>query len=140
MSISVVVVDDSVEFRRAVIDAIAADPRLELVGEAASTVEAGLLCAQTLPDCVLLDVQLAEEPLAQVLALVRRLVGDDRTVVAVTADDRPSVIRELVCAGVTGFLVKTQVAQRLGDVLTQCRRGEVVLASRRAARAIRALD
>lgn len=138
VSITVVVVDDNLDFRDAVADTVAADPRLVLVGQAASTAEASAVCSRVAPQCVLLDVQLCDEPLGAVVALVEELVGDGRTVVAVTAYDRPSVIRELVAAGITGFLVKTQVERRLGDVLTQCQQGEVVLASRRAAGAIRA--
>ena len=140
MSIKIVVVDDNSAFRGAVAGAIAADPRLVLVGEADSTTEARTVCAREVPDCVLLDVHLSDEPLEAVLALVGHLVTDRPTVVvAVTAVDRPSVIRELVRAGATGFLVKTQVERRLGDILAQCHDGEVVLASRLAGTAIHGL-
>lgn len=56
--IGVIVVDDHPLFRKGVVHALAAEPGIAVVGEAASGEEALALARERLPDVVLLDVSM----------------------------------------------------------------------------------
>lgn len=58
--IRVLVVDDSLTVRRYLVDTLAADPQIEVVGEAADGKAAIELCQTLLPDVVTLDMMLPE--------------------------------------------------------------------------------
>lgn len=60
MSVSLLVVDDDDDYRLLVRLAVAAHPRLEVVGEAATTEQAMALVDQLRPDVVLLDLTLRD--------------------------------------------------------------------------------
>src|ERR687891_2164129 len=56
--IRVVVVEDSFTVRRYLVEVLAADPEIEVVGEAADGKRAIELCAQLRPDVITLDMML----------------------------------------------------------------------------------
>jgi DNA-binding NarL/FixJ family response regulator len=134
----VAVVDDDRRFRDAVAAVLAADGRFDLVGEVDTAAAAGDLVRATRPDCVLVDVRLpggGALATREVLAAATDL-GLRPAVVAVSADAGIDAVREMLEAGVCGYLVKGGIGDVLADLLDRCSRGEVVLAVPRAADAL----
>jgi DNA-binding NarL/FixJ family response regulator len=134
----VAVVDDDRRFRDAVAAVLAADGRFDLVGEVDTAAAAGDLVRGTLPDCVLVDVRLpggGALATREVLAAAAE-VGLRPAVVAVSAGVGFDAVREMLEAGVCGYLVKGGIGDVLTDLLDRCARGEVVLAVPGAAEAL----
>ncbi|MHB9021137.1 MAG: protein-glutamate methylesterase/protein-glutamine glutaminase [Halothiobacillus sp.] len=72
MVIGVLIVDDSVFFRRALRELIATDDRLTIVGEAANGREAILKACQLKPDVITMDVEM---PIMDGIAAVREIMN-----------------------------------------------------------------
>lgn len=134
----VAVVDDDRRFRDAVAAVLAADPRFDLVGEVDTATGAGELVRATRPDCVLVDVRLPGGGPLVVRTVLDTAddIGLRPAVVAVSADVGPEAVREMLDAGVSGYLVKGGLGDVLADLLERCARGEVVLAVPGAAEAL----
>jgi len=71
MAVGVLIVDDSVFFRRALRELIACDDRLTIVGEAANGREAILKACQLKPDVITMDVEM---PILDGIAAVREIM------------------------------------------------------------------
>lgn len=72
MAVSVLIVDDSVFFRRALRELILADDRLTIVGEAANGREAILKACQLKPDIITMDVEM---PIMDGISAVREIMS-----------------------------------------------------------------
>lgn len=72
MAVSVLIVDDSVFFRRALKELIAADDRLTVIGEAANGREAILKACQLKPDIITMDVEM---PIMDGISAVREIMS-----------------------------------------------------------------
>lgn len=136
--VRVLVVDDDARFRRAMKAVLAADPRVEQVGEAADITEAALVAGETRPTCVLMDVRLPGSGPSGVRAVLTH-TDPPPVVVAVSADASTDSVAAMVAAGATGYLLKGEIGEVLVDVVLRCVAGEVVLAAPRAALALRTL-
>ena len=102
-----VIIEDETLFRKLLQGFLETDDRFEIVGEARDG-ELGLeLCLRLKPDLVLLDLgipELSGEQLAE--TLLKEL--PDCQVLVVSADDDPSIVRNLKDVGVRGFVHKQQ--------------------------------
>lgn len=72
MAVGVLIVDDSVFFRRALRELISADDRLSVVGEAANGREAILKACQLKPDIITMDVEM---PIMDGISAVREIMN-----------------------------------------------------------------
>lgn len=125
--IRVAVADDHHLFRAGVLELLQTDPDLEIVGEAATGVEAITLCRQTAPDVLLLDVEM---PGPGAAAVIHKIVesGTRTRVVILTMHDDPVLVRTLVAAGASGFLLKTAGRSELiAAVRTAARNADTLL-------------
>ncbi len=105
MSIRVVLVDDQAMVRTGLRMVLAAEPDLEVVGEAADG-EAGVRVVTALrPDVVLMDVRM---PGVDGLEAARRIIAADlpTRVVVLTTFDEDEYVAAALRAGVSGFLLK----------------------------------
>ena len=126
--IRVLVADDNAVLRMGLGHLIAADPGLELVGEAASGEEAVERTAEVSPDIVLLDVRMpgSYDGVAAATQLVHRAV-----VIMLTYNDDPDVVRAALATGVRGYLVHgdlrpPEIVQAVHDAVA----GHTVLSER----------
>lgn len=71
MAVSVLIVDDSIFFRRALKELISADDRLTVIGEAANGREAILKACQLKPDMITMDVEM---PIMDGISAVREIM------------------------------------------------------------------
>jgi DNA-binding NarL/FixJ family response regulator len=103
--IRVLVADDHAFVRAGIEQVLAGRDDIDLVGSAASGVEAVALAQERAPDVVLMDLQMPE---LDGIAAIRRLAGErprTRVVVLTAFSDRPRIL-EALDAGAAGYLLK----------------------------------
>lgn len=106
MSIRIIVVDDHTMFRAGVVEMLMTVPDFQVIAEGSSAVEAITLAHELLPDVAVLDLEM---PGPGVKAMVRRVLdaSPSTRIVILTMHDDPAVVRELLDAGASGYLLKT---------------------------------
>lgn len=126
--IRIVVVDDHPVVRDGIKGILDADPRLQVVGEAAGGAEAVTICAALDPDLVLMDLRMpAGAGVPAIKALRARSAGRPRILVLTTYEtDRD--IHTAVDAGADGYLLKATPRAELIDAVVRAAAGESVLA------------
>ncbi|WP_222192680.1 response regulator [Modestobacter italicus] len=105
MTIRVVLVDDQAMVRTGLRMVLAAEPDVEVVGEAADGLEGVRAVTALRPDVVLLDVRM---PGVDGLEAARRIIaaGLPTRVVVLTTFDEDEYVTAALRAGVSGFLLK----------------------------------
>ncbi|GLZ78232.1 DNA-binding response regulator [Actinorhabdospora filicis] len=131
--IRVVVVDDHAVMRSGVIALLAAEPGIEVVGEAADGREGVTLVAALRPDVALFDLRMPVLDGASATAEV--IAGPAATRVLIfTTYETDAEIERAVEAGAIGYILKDTGRAQLVDAIRAAARGETVLAPRVAAR------
>jgi DNA-binding NarL/FixJ family response regulator len=105
VTIRVVLVDDQAMVRTGLRMVLAAEPDIEVVGEAADGAAGVRLVTETAPDVVLLDIRM---PGMDGLEAARRIIAADlpTRVVVLTTFDEDEYVAAALRAGVSGFLLK----------------------------------
>ncbi|SFP25259.1 two component transcriptional regulator, LuxR family [Geodermatophilus dictyosporus] len=133
--VRVLVVDDHPVVRGGLVGWLAAQPDLDVVGEAGDGQEALALVAATAPDVVLMDLRM---PRMDGVTATERLTAAHpgvRVLVLTTYDTDADILRA-VAAGATGYLLKDAPLPQLADAVRAAARGETVLAPPVAARLV----
>ncbi|MFI6639822.1 response regulator [Streptomyces sp. NPDC050504] len=131
----VVVVDDHTVMRAGVVALLAAEPGIEIVGEAGDGREAVELVARLDPDVALMDLRMPVLDGTSATAAI--VAGPARTkVLIVTTYDTDEEIERAVEAGAVGYLLKDTTREQLADAIRSAARGETVLAPRVAERLV----
>ena len=104
--VRILLVDDHRLLRETLRDGLTIEGDFVVVGEAGDGVEAVAMAAETRPDVVLLDVDM---PRHQPVEGVRRLmqVSPGSKVIVLSMYDDPQLVREMLRAGVAGYLHKS---------------------------------
>ncbi|MFG3115485.1 response regulator [Streptomyces sp. NPDC048197] len=128
-AVRVIVVDDHTVMRAGVIALLAADPDIEIVGEAADGRAALELVGRHAPDVALVDLRMpVMDGVTTTTAIVAR---HPRTrVLILTTYDTDADIERGVEAGAIGYLLKDTTGEQLADAIRAAARGETVLAPR----------
>jgi DNA-binding NarL/FixJ family response regulator len=121
-AIRVVLADDHPVVREGLRGMLAAEPDIEVVGEAASGPEAVVLAGRLRPDVILMDLRM---PGGDGVEAIRSLPGT--TVVVLTTYDSDADILRAVEAGAAGYLLKDTPRAVLADSVRAAARGETVL-------------
>jgi DNA-binding NarL/FixJ family response regulator len=135
VTVRVLVVDDHPVVRGGVVGWLAAQPDLEVVGEAGDGLEALALVAGTSPDVVLMDLRM---PRMDGVTATERICAAHpgvRVLVLTTYDTDADIVRA-VEAGAGGYLLKDTPLPQLADAVRAAARGETVLAPPVAARLV----
>lgn len=130
MSIRVLVVDDQRVVRAGLCALLAADPGIDVVGEAEDGVEAIELARELDPEVVLMDVRM---PRMDGLAATARLRGPGTDaarprVVMLTTFDLDEYVYEALRAGASGFLLKDASEEELVAAVRVVAAGDALLA------------
>jgi DNA-binding NarL/FixJ family response regulator len=135
VSTRIVVVDDHPVVRGGLVGWLAAQPDLDVVGEAADGLEALAAVAEHQPDVVLMDLRMPR--MDGVTATGRITVAHPavRVLVLTTYDTDADIVRA-VEAGATGYLLKDTPLPQLADAVRAAARGETVLAPPVAAKLV----
>lgn len=133
--IRVVVVDDHTVMRAGVVALLAAEPTIDIVGEASDGREAVGLVESLTPDVALVDLRMPV--LDGVAATAEIVAGPAPTrVLILTTYDTDEEIERAVEAGAIGYLLKDTTREQLVDAIRSADRGETVLAPRVAERLV----
>jgi DNA-binding NarL/FixJ family response regulator len=126
MSVRVLLADDDALMRAGISVVLSTDPGLQLVGEASDGLGAVELCAETLPDVVLMDVRM---PGIDGIEATRRIVaaGHPARVLVLTTFHDDDYVWGALRAGASGFLLKRATPERLLEALHTVARGEALL-------------
>jgi DNA-binding NarL/FixJ family response regulator len=131
----VIVADDHTVMRSGLVALLAAEPTIDIVGEAGDGREAVSLVERLEPDVALLDLRMPV--LDGVGATARIATGLRRTrVLILTTYDTDTEIERAVEAGATGYLLKDATRPQLVEAIHAASRGETVLAPRVAQRIV----
>jgi DNA-binding NarL/FixJ family response regulator len=133
--IGVLVVDDHVIVRQGLRGMLAAEPDLDVVGEAGSGPEAVAMVGAHGPDVVLMDLRMpGGDGVAATTAISKQHPGT-RVVVLTTYDTDADILRA-VEAGAAGYLLKDCSQAELTSAIRAAARGETVLTPSVAARLV----
>lgn len=123
----VVLIDDHHTFSDLLSAALAREPDLTCVGQAAGVHEGIELCATLLPDLVVLDYRLSDGDglqAAEAILAQRPLTR----ILMLTGNPAAHIIRQAAAIGICGFLPKDGALSVLLDVMRRVRTGEFIVA------------
>jgi two-component system nitrate/nitrite response regulator NarL len=135
---TVLVVDDHPLFRKGVVQLLAMEPSIEVVGEAGNRAHALALVQQHEPDLILLDLNLKSESGLDILAALKA-EDPSRRVVMLTVSDAAEDLIGAIRAGADGYLLKDMEPEQLLDRVRSSLAGETVIGEALAARLASAL-
>ena len=124
-SLRVMVVDDNDGFRESLIDLLGS-AGLRVVGEASSGTEALVQVAELDPDIVLMDIRM---PGMDGVETTRRLKSAHPSVrvMALTAQEDEQVVREMLVAGASGYVLKNSEGDDILSAVSEAAGGGAVL-------------
>lgn len=125
--IRLLIVDDHPMLREGVGAVLAAQPDMELVGEA-STAEEGVALFRALqPDVTLMDIQMPGMDGVQAIELIRSEAPNAHILVLTTYDGDAQALRALR-AGAAGYLLKSSLRRQLIDAIRAVHEGRRAIA------------
>lgn len=125
--IHVLVVDDHAIVRKGIKALLLAAPDLELVGEAASCLEAIRLCDDMHPNVVLMDMVMPGLDGINTIRLIRQNHGNIQ-IIALTNFDEEELVRGALEAGASGYLLKNISADELARAIRVASTGKSIIA------------
>lgn len=124
--IRVMLVDDYMMVRRGLATFLTVFDDLELVGEAESGLEAIKLCAQVLPDVILMDMVMPEMDGATATRAIRKQFPQVQ-VIALTSFKEGDLIKNALEAGAIGYLLKDVSVDDLARAIRAAHSGRATL-------------
>ena len=134
--ITILLVDDHPLARQGVRTVLEQADDLEIVAEAGNGQEAIQLVASLQPDILLLDLKMPGMRAAQVEAWVREHHPVTITL-ALTAHDRDFYLAEMLAAGASGYLDKSQRGEQLIEAIRRAAAGENLFTEQQLGRVLR---
>ena len=135
--VRVMIVDDHTLFRRGLTALLAADPRIEVVGDAADAGAALKRAKELAPDVVLLDNHLPGVNGVDVIPALREMVPHARIMMLTVSEDAQDLASALR-GGACGYLLKTMEGDALIDAVLRAVGGESVVADAMTAKLVSA--
>lgn len=125
--------DDHEVVRRGVVDVVDADPRLTVVAEAGTVLDAVRRAAAVRPDVAIVDLKLPDGNGIELVRRLREEIPGVRCVVLTSFDDDEAVAAALG-AGAAAFLLKTVRGTEIADIVRAVAAGRNLLDERAIAR------
>lgn len=133
--VRVLLVDDEPLIRSGFRFVLAADPSIEVVGEASDGAEAIEAVRARRPDVVLMDVRM---PVMDGPAATAVIVAEtDARVLAMTSLDAEGQLVRMLFAGAIGYLLKDEAPARIIDAVRRTAHGESVFSAQSTAHLVR---
>jgi DNA-binding NarL/FixJ family response regulator len=129
----VLLVDDHALFREGIATILAAQPDLQVVGEAEDGLEAIVKAQELMPDLVVMDIQM---PGMDGLEAARQIKKDlpETVIVMLTVRDDDEKLFQAIRNGAQGYLLKNIHAHEMVEQLHGALRGEAAIPPRLAGR------
>lgn len=131
----VLLVDDHALLREGLAGIIAAQPDLEVVGQAGDGLAAVVMAQELKPDLVLMDVQMPALGGIEAARQIREQLPET-TIVMLTVRDDDEKLLEALKAGAQGYLLKDIHSREMLAMLRGALRGEAALSPRMAGRVL----
>ncbi|MDN5715606.1 MAG: response regulator transcription factor [Nocardioidaceae bacterium] len=122
---SIIIVDDHSAVRAGVAAILTADPRIEILGEAANGHDTIELIDRVAPDVVILDLQLPDRDGIDICREITQRTSS--RVLILTAYEISDNITAALDAGAAGFLAKTAEPQQMLDAVSAVAAGQAYL-------------
>jgi DNA-binding NarL/FixJ family response regulator len=134
---TVIVADDHPLLRDGIVNLLEKEDDFEVVGQAGDGEEVVRLVDETLPDVVVMDIEM---PNTDGIDATRRIKASHPqvSVIALTVHDGEEYVAALLDAGATGYLLKTTYGKELVQAIRAIHMGEFVLNTQIGARVLRA--
>jgi DNA-binding NarL/FixJ family response regulator len=120
--IRILLTDDHTLFRQGMRTLLAAEPDIEIVGEAANAADAIALASQTRPDIVLMDIGMTGMSSFEATRQIRKARPETRVIFLSMYDDE-DYLAESVEIGSSGFILKESPADQLLSGIREVHRG-----------------
>jgi len=127
--IRILITDDHAMFRQGVRTLLAAEPDLEIAGEARDAAEAVNLSRQNRPDVVLMDIGMTGMSSFEATRVIRKERPETRVVFLSMYDD-DEYLAECVSIGASGYILKESPAEQLLTAIREVHRGGSYLSPR----------
>ena len=129
----IMLVDDQVLFRKTLASLLAASPGMEVVGEASDGLQAEVVAQDTLPDVILMDINMSPCDGLTATRRITQLLPHVKIVMLTVSDDDKDLY-EAIKGGAQGYLLKNLEPYQLIDMLKSIGRGETPLSGLMAGR------
>ena len=134
-NIRVLLVDDHALFREGIHSMLAAEPDIEIAGEAANASEATELAAHTRPDVVLMDIGMPGPSSFEAARQIRKNRPETRVIFLSMYDD-DEYVSECVRVGASGYILKESPSIQLLTAIREVHRGGSYLSPRLLSRLV----
>ncbi len=124
--IRTLIVDDHALFRRGLEMVLAAEPDIELVGEASDGQEAVLRAGESLPDVILMDIRMPRSSGIEACRALKELVPSAK-IVMLTISDEEEDLFEAIRAGASGYLLKDIPLDEVADTVRAVNGGQSLI-------------
>jgi DNA-binding NarL/FixJ family response regulator len=134
-SIRVIIVDDQELFRRGLTMLLAAEPDIEVVGEAGDGQEGVALAESAAPDVVLLDVRMPRLSGIEACQAIKELVPSAKLIM-LTVSDEEADLYEAVKSGASGYLLKDSSIEQVAQAVRVVADGQSLISPSMAVKLI----
>ena len=139
MAIRVLIADDHKLFRQGLIGLMRTrEDVVEVIGEAATGIEAIQFAEQLHPDVILMDIYMPQMDGLQAAKEIRQRFPEI-AIVMLTSSERDGHLYEAVQIGVSGYLLKSLDADDLFSLLSGVVKGEIAMTRAMAGRLLKAV-
>lgn len=125
-NIRVAIADDHAILREGIRALLAADPGIDVVGEASDGAEAVALAERARPDVLLMDIAMPGLGGLEAAAMIRRANPDVRILV-LSQYDNPEYVRRFLRLGASGYVLKRAAGTELVAAIRAVARGGLVI-------------
>jgi DNA-binding NarL/FixJ family response regulator len=132
----ILLVDDHVLFRKGVAALLSRRQEMQVVGEAGDGLQAISVARETLPDVILMDIEMPNCNGLEATRLIKREMPHVKIVILTVSDDDYNLF-EAIKGGAQGYLLKDLEPYQLYDLLESISRGEAPLSGAVAAKILK---
>lgn len=122
----ILLVDDHALFRKGMAALLKNRKKVQVVGEAGDGLEALEVARETLPDVILMDIQMPRCDGLEAIRLIKREMPHVKIIMLTVSDDNQHLFKAIK-SGAQGYLLKNLEPQQLYDFLDSISRGEAPL-------------
>jgi DNA-binding NarL/FixJ family response regulator len=134
-AIRVIIVDDQELFRRGLTMLLAAEPDIEVVGEAGDGQEGVALAESAAPDVVLLDVRMPRLSGIEACQAIKEQVPSAKLIM-LTVSDEEADLYEAVKSGASGYLLKDSSIEQVAQAVRVVADGQSLISPSMAVKLI----